>query len=102
MPTEVLPVSGVVATGNRSRRLQKALESLAEQSVHPFEIIVVDASKQNRTREVCAKSVPGLQARIGWLPAKLCGAASQRNQGVATATQPFIWFFDDDIVFKDH
>jgi GT2 family glycosyltransferase len=95
-----IPVSAVVPTGNRSRRLQKTFESLAEQSVHPFEIIVVDASKQNRTREVCAQSVPGLQARIGWLPAKLRGAAAQRNQGVAVATQPFIWFLDDDIVLK--
>jgi len=27
------------------------------------------------------------------------GAAAQRNQGVAMAAQPFIWFFDDDILF---
>ena len=42
----------------------------------------------------------GLYSRVRWLKAAECGAASQRNQGVAVATQPFIWFFDDDIVFE--
>lgn len=68
--------------------------------MHPFEIIVVDASKSTRTKEVCAQGIPGLQARIGWVPAQIRGAAPQRNQGVAVATQPFIWFLDDDIVLK--
>lgn len=76
------------------------LESLAAQSVHPFEIIVVDASKQDRTREACAQRIPELQARVGWVRAKIVGAAAQRNQGSALATQPFILFCDDDIVFK--
>jgi GT2 family glycosyltransferase len=97
---DVLPISAIVPTGSRSRQLQKVFESLAGQSAQPFEIIVVDSSKQNRTKEVCSTQIPGLQARIGWLPAKLRGAAAQRNQGVAVANQPFIWFFDDDIVFK--
>lgn len=98
--TAALPISAIIPTGNRSRRLQKMLASLAAQSMHPFEIIVVDASKSNRTKEVCAKAIPGLQARVGWLAAKVHGAAAQRNQGVALATQPFILFLDDDIVFE--
>jgi glycosyltransferase involved in cell wall biosynthesis len=35
-----------------------------------------------------------------WQRAAQLGAAVQRNQGVAMATQPFIWFFDDDILFE--
>jgi len=27
-------------------------------------------------------------------------AAVQRNQGLARASQPVIWFFDDDILFE--
>ena len=96
----VIPVSAVIPTANRARRLQETLESLAKESVHPFEIIIVDASKSNRTKEVCAKRVSGLQARVGWVAAKARGAAAQRNQGVALASQPFILFLDDDIVFK--
>src|SRR5947209_15040153 len=95
-----LPISAIIPTGNRSRPLQKALESLAQQSAQPFEIIVVDGSKSNCTKEVCAKEIPGLRARIGWIAAKVEGAAAQRNQGVALATQPFILFVDDDIVLK--
>jgi GT2 family glycosyltransferase len=95
-----LPISAVIPTGSRSRRLQKTLGSLAAQSVHPFEIIIVDASKSDRTKQVCTKGIAGLQARIGWLAAKVQGAAAQRNQGTALATQPFIMFFDDDVTFK--
>jgi GT2 family glycosyltransferase len=34
------------------------------------------------------------------LRAEVPGAATQRNQGIAAATKPFIWFFDDDIFFE--
>ena len=37
---------------------------------------------------------------VRWLQAATAGAAAQRNQGVEQATQPFIWFFDDDIRFE--
>ena len=35
-----------------------------------------------------------------WQKALTLGAAAQRNQGVASSTQRFIWFFDDDILFE--
>jgi GT2 family glycosyltransferase len=80
--------------------LQRTIESLAAQTVQPFEIIVVDASDNPETHQICEKEVPGLATQIHWIKASECGAASQRNQGVAVATQAFIWFFDDDILFE--
>jgi GT2 family glycosyltransferase len=35
-----------------------------------------------------------------WIKASEIGAAAQRNQGIACADQPFIAFFDDDILFE--
>ena len=98
--TELISASAVVPTGNRSRRLQKALESLAEQSAQPAEIIVIDASKADKTAVLCRQQISGLQSQIRYVVAGVRGAAAQRNQGVALATQPFILFFDDDVVFK--
>src|SRR5438477_8176666 len=98
--SEILPISGVVPTGNRSRRLQKALESLAQQLAQPAEIVVIDASKGDKTTVLCQQRISGLQSQIKYVAADIRGAAAQRNQGVAIATQPFILFFDDDIIFK--
>src|SRR5678816_1730591 len=96
------PLSAVVPTINRPRILQRTLESLAAQSVVPRELIIIDASSDeqsqavaNEWREKCAPS-----CSVIWQRAVQSGAAAQRNQGVALTTQPFIWFFDDDIVFE--
>jgi len=80
--------------------LQRTIESLAAQLVQPFEIIVVDASDNPKTQQICEKGVLGLRSRMHWIKALECGAAAQRNQGVAVATQPLIWFFDDDVLFE--
>ena len=100
MSVELFPISAVVPTGNRSRRLQKALESLAQQSTQPAEIIVIDASKADKTAVLCQQQISGLQSQIRYVAASVRGAAAQRNQGAALAAQPFILFFDDDVVFK--
>jgi len=80
--------------------LQRTVESLASQAVQPFEIIVVDASDTPETQQICEKGVLGLSSQMRWIKALACGAATQRNQGVAVATQPLIWFFDDDVLFE--
>jgi glycosyltransferase involved in cell wall biosynthesis len=96
----IFPISAVVPTRNRSRQLQRTLESLARQSAQPVEIIIVDASKSDKTAMLCQQTISGLQSRMQRVEASICGAATQRNQGVALATQPFILFFDDDIIFE--
>src|SRR4051812_2247045 len=93
------PLAAVVATRDRPDRLAKTLESLLEQNLLPKEFVVVDASTDGRTETV----VDGFRARCGGEVAvrlnraKVLGAAAQRNQGVGSATQPYIWFVDDDV-----
>src|SRR5947208_16900193 len=100
----VLPVSAIVPTRNRSIALRKTLTSLEKQELFPAELILVDGSDDSSTREL----VDGFRQRLAftcclkWMPANICGAASQRNQGMRAATKPVIWFFDDDIVFEPH
>jgi glycosyltransferase involved in cell wall biosynthesis len=98
----ILPVSAVVPTCNRAHVLRQAFDTLAAQQVLPAEIIVVDASTDPESRLVVEewglRVAPG--CNVIWRPASETGAAIQRNQGIAISTQPFIWFFDDDVVFE--
>ena len=99
---EVLPVSAVIPTFNRPRSLQRTLDSLAAQSALPKQLIVIDGSPAEETRMVIEAWVAavGSQCEVVYQRAFQLGAAVQRNQGVAIAAQPFIWFFDDDILFE--
>jgi len=94
------PISAVVPTANRPKVLQATLSSLAQQSVQPAEIIIVDASEGEETKLVCEVGVDNLQSRIVYQKAVQKGAASQRNEGVDKADFEFILFFDDDIFFE--
>lgn len=93
-------VSAVVATRNRAVALKKTLESLAGESAHPAEIVVVDSSDGPEAKSLCENGLASLRSELRWVKADRAGAAVQRNQGVRAATQPFIWFFDDDVLFE--
>jgi glycosyltransferase involved in cell wall biosynthesis len=101
--TTVAPVSAIIPTRNRAAVLARTLASLAQQSALPAELIVVDASSDEGSRAVVdAFSVDGPACKTIWQRARVTGAAAQRNQAVALATQPLIAFFDDDILFEPH
>ena len=97
----VEPISAVVATRNRAASLSRTLESLLLQEFLPAEFIVVDASADDATKVALTKFTDrvGATATVHWFAAEVAGAASQRNQGVTRVTQPFVWFFDDDVTF---
>jgi glycosyltransferase involved in cell wall biosynthesis len=97
----LLPISAVVPTRNRERPLACMLKSLASQSYQPTEILVVDASSTRDSERLCKKTgVEGLSSRIVYEKAFETGAAIQRHQAIANASQDHILFLDDDIVFE--
>ncbi len=99
----ILPISAVVPTSNRSQVLDRTLNSLRAQGVVPVEMIIIDGSDNNETQQIAAaysKNVGSGNCRVLWQQANPRGAAAQRNQGFAQATQPVVWFFDDDILFE--
>jgi glycosyltransferase involved in cell wall biosynthesis len=95
----LLPISTVIPTLGRPERLRRTLASLLAQSVLPAEIIIIDASSQPATEVSLAELLVGLTPA----PRIICrtpterGAAVQRNQGFAIATQPYVLFSDDDV-----
>jgi glycosyltransferase involved in cell wall biosynthesis len=100
-PAVLLPVSALVPTLNRRVPLGRMLDSLAQQSFQPAEMIIVDASQSGETKQLCETQIPGLSTKIIYQQAQETGAATQRNQAVTSATQEVVWFLDDDVVFED-
>ncbi|GAX34320.1 glycosyltransferase [Nodularia sp. NIES-3585] len=95
-----LPLTALVPTRNRSEPLRRMLESLAQQSAQPLEMIVLDGSDDDRTKEICGNFIPGLLTKIHYHQAIKLGAAAQRNQAMDYATQNTIWLLDDDILLE--
>lgn len=96
----IVPASGIVATRNRPESLARMFESLAKQSSQPAELIVVDASDEEKSADVCRNPPADLATSINYQRAAERGAAPQRNQAIAHATQSVVWFMDDDILFE--
>ncbi len=98
--SQILPVSAIVPTRNRAMPFARMLHSLAQQSAQPVEMIVVDASTNDDTQHLCQSIILGLATKIRYYRATETGAATQRNQAIAHASQPHILFADDDILFE--
>lgn len=92
-------VSVVVPTYGRDDRLfQEAVESIADQTYDPVELVVVDDSPD----EVST----WLDAHTDWFSTTRClrgenhgGAAAARNTGIRNATGEFVAFLDDDDIW---
>jgi GT2 family glycosyltransferase len=73
---------------------------LAQQSVQPVEMVVIDASTNLDTQNLCQSHIAGLLTKIIYHRATETGAATQRNQAMTYATQDIIWLMDDDILLE--
>lgn len=96
--TDKALVSVVIPCYRCSRTLERAVASVAAQTLRPAEVILVDDASGDETRGVLEK----LQAQFetGWIKLvfldKNVGAGSARNAGWAVASQPYVAFLDAD------
>lgn len=86
-------VSIIIATRNRCALLPRAVESVRRAGSN-IEIIVVDDSSQDQTRQVCESWD---DVRYFRAHSKL-GPGGARNLGLIASTSPYIGFLDDDDV----
>jgi GT2 family glycosyltransferase len=90
--------SVVIATRDRQRYLQTALDSLATQSGAPaFEVIVVDNGSQDATRSVVEERAR-LNPSVRYVAAPQPNRGQARNRGVEVAQGRYLLFCDDDVV----
>lgn len=96
--TSVVPVSVLIPCFRCAKTIERAVASVATQTVLPLELILVDDGSLDDTRAV----INDLRSRHkpGWIRLVLLdqnvGAASARNAGWAIASQPYIAFLDAD------
>lgn len=87
----------VIATFERPDDLRITLDGVLAQRRLPSEIIVVDSSRDERTRELCAEWSSEIPLRYVYSNSR--SAAKQRNEGadLVAPTSTIIGFMDDDI-----
>ena len=92
-----LHFSLVIATFERPDDLRITLDGVLAQRRLPSELIVVDSSRDERTRELCAAWTGEIPLR--YVFSKSRSAAKQRNEGadLVAPASTVIGFMDDDI-----
>lgn len=89
-------ISVIIPTYNRPKLIGTALRSVLDQTINDLEIIVVDGSKNNDTREQICKIN---DSRIKYLKINNVSAANSRNIGIDEAKGDLIAFNDDDDIW---
>jgi glycosyltransferase involved in cell wall biosynthesis len=89
-------ISVVLTTFNRAQFLEKALISLACQTLakETYEVIVIDDGSSDKTREVIKLIDPILPVKYSYQ--QNSGLASAKNHGLFLASSDIVLFLDDD------
>jgi glycosyltransferase involved in cell wall biosynthesis len=89
----------VIPTYQRQTILLRCLHCVAQQTLPPKEIIVIDASSDwETTYQQVMQTLAKQHPLIDWkyLPAQRLSSAAQRNQGIDLATADIVFLIDDD------
>ncbi|WP_298524089.1 glycosyltransferase family A protein [uncultured Christiangramia sp.] len=87
-------ISIVIPTYNRSKLIERSINSLKFQTFNDWELIIVDDGSTDNTGEVIE---PFLEdTRIRYIHKKNTGAAHSRNVGVKNSKYDYISFLDSD------
>jgi glycosyltransferase involved in cell wall biosynthesis len=87
-------ISIVIPTYNRAHLISRAIESILNQTVTTWELIIVDDGSTDNTNGILKHYLS--DPRIKYFKKVNSGAAESRNVGAGNATQPYITFLDSD------
>ena len=100
--SNILPISAVIATRDRSCVLRSTLESFLEQDCLPSEFVIADSSLTDATESLAKELAPAFEttgSKLHYLDSRSTpGAAPQRMSGIDIAKEDYILFADDDIL----
>lgn len=100
-----MSITVIICTRNRTDCISACLESIAQQTYLPDELIIVDSSDTPLiTFDIfnmlfCPKTFPHTQLKYRH---SLPGLTHQRNVGIDLAIGDVIYFFDDDVILDPH
>ncbi len=92
-------ISIVVCTMNRPNDLKECLRSIENQNYFPHEVIIVDASHDNSSKEIVRNYITNNPFNVQYIKTNP-GLTRQRNIGIAKATGDIIGFLDDDVILE--
>ena len=104
MPEVKLPPVGVVVTSyNCAAYIAQAIESVARQTVHNLDVVIVDDASQDRTVDVIQETLARLKdRRFRFVPLALnLGQTGAARRGLGELGTPFICFLDGDDVWHE-
>lgn len=91
-----MSIAIIIPAKNEEATLPKLLDSLAEQTEKPDEVLVVNSHSDDRTVEVARSYTKKLPLRT--YDAKVRGVAAARNEGAAQVSSEILIFIDADVV----
>lgn len=96
----------VIPVKDRAHTLPRTLRSVAEQTLRPLDVVIVDNGSGDDSAGLAAAwcdAVAPLGIRATLLHEPTPGAAAARNRGLAAVTTPYVMFFDsDDMMLPGH
>lgn len=93
----MMNISVVIPTYNRIELLKRSIDSVINQTIKPFEIIIVDDGSNDGTEAMVKKKYDSLKL----IKQKNKGASAARNSGIKASSGEWICFLDSDDEWKN-
>jgi len=87
-------ITVIIPTFNRAEYLAECLDSLFQQTLPPFQVVVVNDGSSDQTRKIL---IPYLSA-IDYIETYQSGKSVALNKGMEKVSGDYVWIFDDDDV----
>lgn len=88
-------VSVIITSHNRADYLHEAVDSILNQALKPYEIVIVDDGSTDQAPQV-AREYADKYDHVSFIAQENAGVAVARNTGVQNSSGEFIAFQDDD------
>jgi glycosyltransferase involved in cell wall biosynthesis len=89
-------ISAIICTHNRDRYLGLAIDSLLQQDLDNFEILVIDNASTDTTRAVVEARLS--DPRLRYVHESTLGLSAARNRGAQESQAPILAYLDDDAI----
>ena len=91
-----MKISVIIPTYNRIFFLKRSIDSVLEQSLKPYEVIIVDDGSSDGTSTMIKKNYP----KINLICQENKGVSAARNIGIRASSGDWVCFLDSDDEWK--
>ncbi len=95
-----MKITVIIAAYNAEKYLKETMDSIVNQSLGDFEVIVINDGSTDNTLEIL-RGYEKRYAHVKVLDKENGGPSSARNMGLEHATGEYIYFFDSDDVLEE-